>query len=862
MQKKRFIPLVLFTSFILGACSESMPSASSAQPSSSNPTSSTTSSQEASQQTSSDLPSSGEASQNPEISSEASTAPYSSEASQNPEISSEASTAPYSSEASAAPYSSELPSSQAASSVKPSSSENPDIVHLPAIDHIKIFCPKEYTSLYAWLDGNKEILGGWPGSSSALTSYDNNWKTYDFGTTYSEVNFIFSKNGQDQTADLNADKAGYYWFYQGGLYEQDYDPAKYGGSGNTDIQQGNYDVVNSASSYTDLPALSKFAQNSIVSPYKGNRTDFRDESIYFIMTTRFFDGDSSNNVHCWDGLSKGLNENDPEWRGDFKGLIERMDYIKALGFTSIWITPVVKNASGYDYHGYHAINFKEVDPRYESKDATFQDVINAAHAKDMKIVLDVVFNHSGNFGEENMFPMFKYDPGKDASIKGMVRNEESGLLNKSYDKLDGNSQYGKRIDTMKNANTDIYNIYHHEKSFGYEQYIEQTGQMAGDCVDLNTENPTVANYLVEAYGKYIQMGVDAFRIDTMKHISRYTLNKYYFPSFLAIAKKVGNPYFHMFGEVCSRWSESVWNHNNPNCSAPFYTWAENKSYNWGSRETNEATTKTFYEANNSVSTQPKSNNHKLNGVTYHAPDKSRFNGNSVIDFQMHWNFDNAGSAYNMALGWDDTYQDATYNVVYVDSHDYGPQNQEKFRYQGGTAAWKENMSLMFTFRGVPCVYYGSEVEFKKGAVIDVGPNANLEDTGRAYFGNNLAGSVTASGFGTYSANGTVKSTLDKTLSQHLIKLNKARLKCIALRRGQYTTSNVSNNSSTAAFTRRYTANGVDSIACVVISGSATFNNLPNGTYTNLYGGGTATVSNGTLRATASGQGNVAIYVKG
>ena len=65
-----------------------------------------------------------------------------------------------------------------------------------------------------------------------------------------------------------------------------------------------------------------------------SRTDFRDESIYFVMTTRFYDGDASNNTHCWDGNNPG----DPAWRGDFKGLIEKMDYIKALGFTAIWIT--------------------------------------------------------------------------------------------------------------------------------------------------------------------------------------------------------------------------------------------------------------------------------------------------------------------------------------------------------------------------------------------------------------------------------------------------------------------------------------------------------------------------------------------
>ena len=131
--------------------------------------------------------------------------------------------------------------------------------------------------------------------------------------------------------------------------------------------------------------------------FANTRSDFRDESIYFVMTTRFYNGDTSNDVQCWEvnqetGSYKSSYEaDDPAWRGDFKGLIEKLDYIKALGFTAIWITPVVENCSGYDYHGYHAINFKKVDPRYESNDCKYQDLIDAAHAKDIKIIQDVVY---------------------------------------------------------------------------------------------------------------------------------------------------------------------------------------------------------------------------------------------------------------------------------------------------------------------------------------------------------------------------------------------------------------------------------------------------------------------------------------
>ena len=77
------------------------------------------------------------------------------------------------------------------------------------------------------------------------------------------------------------------------------------------------------------------------SDFNSNRTDFRDESIYFVITTRFYDGDTGNNVLCWDNQSSQTSTKDPAWRGDFQGLIDKLDYIKALGFTAIWVTPIV-----------------------------------------------------------------------------------------------------------------------------------------------------------------------------------------------------------------------------------------------------------------------------------------------------------------------------------------------------------------------------------------------------------------------------------------------------------------------------------------------------------------------------------------
>lgn len=593
-----------------------------------------------------------------------------------------------------------------------------------------------------------------------------------------------------------------------------------------------------------------------INKYNGDRLDFRNESIYFTITTRFYDGDSSNNMHCWD--NKNNAKDDPGWRGDFKGLIQKMDYIKALGFTAIWITPVVENASGYDYHGYHAINHDEVDARYLSNDVDFQDVINEAHKRDMKIVLDVVFNHTGNFGEENLLPLF-YKEGDPSSINCLKMHPDSPLP-ANYFSLPGGQQYDERIAAMKNTRNngaDPNYIYHHYGNFSWESFGEQVAQIAGDCVDLNTENPVVAEYLTRCYGDFIRMGVDAFRIDTMKHISRLTFNNYITPALYEIARRCGNDNFFMFGEVCTRVRE-VWNRNIPALSAPFYTWKEEKEYPWGDVYTNLESIEEAYNDNSSVSNERTSRNALLNNnLTYHTPDYSAHSGMGVIDFPMHWNFANARDAFNVAIGNDQYYNDSTYNVMYVDSHDYGPDGISTIRYNKGTQAWAENLNLMFTFRGIPCLYYGSEIEFQKGKEIDKGPEIALANSGRAYYGKNLEGTVTANDFGSYSASGNVDATLKSVLSKHLIKLNKIRQAIPALSMGQYTRYGVSGD---MAFIRRYTSGTIDSLALVAISSSATFTNVPNGTYVDVITGDEKRVSNGTLSTSSLSQGNLRVYV--
>ena len=663
-------------------------------------------------------------------------------------------------------------------------------------------------NIYYWNSLPENIEVSWPGKQ--MTAEGNDWYGYEFKNK-DKINFLFNKDGE-QTNDLTRNAGE--WWYKDGIWTA-YNPEE-------------------------------------ITKTEG---DFRDETIYFVMTSRFYDGYYDNNVHCWDDKQAGNTDADPAWRGDFQGLIDKLDYIKAMGFSALWITPVVDNASGYDYHGYHAINFKRVDPRLESPGATYQDLINAVHAKGMKVIQDIVLNHTSNFGEENLFQMF-VKQGDLSSPSCMIKTDPNKVLPANYDTMPPQQQYEvARIGAMKSDNTDVNNIYHHEKSLSWESYTVQTGQIAGDCVDLNTENPAVAKYLREAYTQYINMGVDSFRVDTVKHISRLTFNNEFLPQF----KAAGGDDFYIFGENCARY-RNVWNSNNPAISVPFYSWKESKNYPWGDVATNMNSTLQEYNDNQNIGTQPTSDNAFLKGNEYHTPDRSKSSGMDLIDFPMHWSFNNAYDAFNMALGGDKYYNDATWNVTYVDSHDYAPDGApENQRFAGSQDTWAENLNLMYTFRGIPCIYYGSEIEFMKGKPIDVGPKEPLNKTGRAYFGDNIEGTVQVSDFGVYkNATGNMAATLSHPLAKHIQRLNVIRRAVPALRKGQYSTEGVSGNGM--AFKRGYKDDKVNSFVCVSISGGSTFSGIPNGTYVDAITGTSKNVSNGTLSVESTSKGNMRVYV--
>ena len=127
------------------------------------------------------------------------------------------------------------------------------------------------------------------------------------------------------------------------------------------------------------------------------------ESVYFVMTDRFENGDRSNDGGGLTGgrLGGGDDPTDIAYYhgGDFKGLTSRLDYIAKLGFTSIWITPPVVNQfvqqGSAAYHGYWGTDFTTIDPHYGTE-ADFKEFVSRSHQLGMKVIVDIVVNHTAD----------------------------------------------------------------------------------------------------------------------------------------------------------------------------------------------------------------------------------------------------------------------------------------------------------------------------------------------------------------------------------------------------------------------------------------------------------------------------------
>lgn len=242
---------------------------------------------------------------------------------------------------------------------------------------------------------------------------------------------------------------------------------------------------------------------------KAGDFDWDEAVIYFTVTDRFFDGDAGNNDAYGVGdYNTGEKDGSSYHGGDFAGLNQKLDYLKDLGVNTIWITPIVENiredqhdketdTATYGYHGYWASDFTKLN-KHLGTEQQFEALLDAAHSKGMKIMVDVVLNHAG-YGTESHFNSILTD-------------------------ADGN-----RISMIRDSNNTIS---------GDDKY-----DSLSDLPDFVTENKAVTDQLVAwQTGWMSKYNIDYYRVDTVKHVETTT-----WAAFKNSLTKV-NPDFKMIGE--------------------------------------------------------------------------------------------------------------------------------------------------------------------------------------------------------------------------------------------------------------------------------------------------------------------------
>lgn len=326
------------------------------------------------------------------------------------------------------------------------------------------------------------------------------------------------------------------------------------------------------------------------------RHPYQNERFYMLMLDRFANGDTANDRGSFPSsdnpAESGFDPTNSAFYhgGDFRGLIDRLDYIKGSGATALWINPIFVNKTIWEippfpmpeardtmddapaspnyqaaYHGYFVTDLTTVDPHWGSEE-DFARLIREAHKRGMKIFLDIEINLTADV-ISHPEPALSYRgktkfPYRDAS--GHVFNDRDYLNADEFPVLDPQTSFPYRpVIAPEEANIKkpawLNNpIYYHNRGSWFTPLLGQYGnedETYGDMLgldDLFTEHPRVVRGMIDIYKKWIDRGVDGFRIDTMKHVNLEFWQQF-IPAMVDHAREQGNKDFFTFGEV---WTEN------------------------------------------------------------------------------------------------------------------------------------------------------------------------------------------------------------------------------------------------------------------------------------------------------------------
>lgn len=300
------------------------------------------------------------------------------------------------------------------------------------------------------------------------------------------------------------------------------------------------------------------------------RHDDTREQFYFVMPDRFANGSTANDKGGLTGsrLTTGYDPADKGFYqgGDLKGLTQRLDYIKGLGTTSIWMAPIFKNRpvqgtgsnASAGYHGYWITDFTQVDPHFgTNKD--LETLISKAHAKGMKVFFDVITNHTADVVD---YEEKSYDYLSKGAFPYLTKDGEPF---DDADYADGGTKFPAvdagsfpRTPTVtaaqQNAKVPSWlndpTMYHNRGDSTYAGESTTYGDFSG-LDDLWTERPEVVSGMEKIYQRWVRdFDIDGFRIDTVKHVNMEFWTQWA-TALDAYAAKQGRDDFFMFGEVYS-----------------------------------------------------------------------------------------------------------------------------------------------------------------------------------------------------------------------------------------------------------------------------------------------------------------------
>ena len=303
----------------------------------------------------------------------------------------------------------------------------------------------------------------------------------------------------------------------------------------------------------------------------------QDEIIYFVLPDRFENGDTANDDGGLRGgpLQTGFNPTAKGFYhgGDLKGLTAKLDYIQGMGVTAIWFAPIFKNKAvqgkpgeeSAGYHGYWVTDFTQVDPHFGTN-AEFKAFVDAAHARGMKVYMDIIINHTADVigyaeGEatgyrylsKGEYPFSRAGgPGGRAINEGFAGDDNPDPANWAkltdptfaYTPVVPEAEKDIKVPAWLNDTA----LYHNRGNSHWVGESSLYGDFSG-LDDLATENPRVVSGMIDIFGQWIDdYAIDGYRIDTAKHVNPEFWQAFT-PAILKRAEARGIRHFHIFGEI-------------------------------------------------------------------------------------------------------------------------------------------------------------------------------------------------------------------------------------------------------------------------------------------------------------------------